>query len=798
MDEKYKLEEIYKITGGNNKNIISEYYDLLKEKQDYYKSLFPERGSENFSFYYNTYEFIDPQNLSSKQKIDIANIDLNKVKFRKLLFDTSQPSFSIIKYHPIGLKFFMYYESIYRYNILKNNILEISNDYSFIESSSYYQAKYSKKSKYNLMFMSKYLLNETDENKKKKLQLLKQIVPETNIINYDKYIDDDFFKSNIKYDTIALTLTVPCFQCNDKFISNDIYNIPLYIAQVLYALKNLEKGGNLFFDCNQVRTKPIADLIVILSNCFEYHKLYLPEIVNLFKYSGTVSIFTNYDPSKSSKYIDILTNILNKQLKIDNTLLQQNNIESILDDDFSENNYSYILKYNTKQYIKKYLHMQKLIKLKQMDDVSRKEYIKKIRKQQEINSILYAKKYDLDHVEYENNVFTKDFSNTFLEKMYSSDEPIKYTFNKINNNKLVKIDDKLHDIEKQIIILHQLIDTRDIKEWDSIKKEIRYYMPKDKTKNITEMIAEKYGTGKISQAWIKMMEMIVDCNLIKNNNDTFKTFHLCEAPGNFIASINHYIKTKTNMKFEWNAQSLNPYTYSGKNKTAFGDDYGYLKKYANRWNWGKDGSGDITKIENIKSYKEYCKDVDLITSDCGLPTDEDNYSNKIPLLKVFFCQQTFMFNNLPKGKDCLFKCFLPINEPVQISMLYLFYNSFDEMIFYKGVINTWSGEFYIICKGYKGVDETILNKLFTNIDNFSMDFSLYNEYEQSFMKQLTYVIKKIYDVKQNTFNRQLYYVDNYKYIDKEHLDLVKKLIEHKNNEWIKRMQIEKIKINDRL
>lgn len=778
-----------------NENITSKYYNLFDTNFKKYNKLFDTNNSIFFSFYYNKYEFINPQNISSMQKFDISDTDLNKVKFRKILFDTSQPSFSIIKYNPIGLKFFMYYESIYKYRFLKDNVLEISNDYSFIEASSYYQNKYSKKLNYTLLFMSKYLLNQTDDNIKKKIQLLNQVIPNVNIIKYDKYINNDFFISNKKYNTIALTLTIPCFECHDKFVSNDIYNIPLYIAQTIYALKNLEKEGNLFFDCNQIRSKPIADLFIILSNCFEYHKLYHPEIVNLFKYSGTISIFTNYDPSKSIKYIELLQNILNEELKINNTLLQQNNIKSILD---SNQDYSYILKYNTKQYIKKYLHIQKLIKLKEMNDDNRKEYIKKLRKQQAINSILYAKKYDLEHIEYEDKVFSKDFSNVFLEKMYASDEPIKYKFNKIKTNKLVKIDDSLNDIEKEIYILHQLIDTRDIKEWDNIKKEIRYYMPKDKTKHITEMISYKYGTGKISQAWIKMMEMIVEGNLIKNNNNIFKTFHLCESPGNFIASINHYIKTKTNMKFEWNAQSLNPYKYNGKLKTAFGDDYGYIERYKNRWHWGKDGTGDITKIENIKSYKEYCKDVDFITSDCGLPLDEDDYSNKIPLLKVFFCQQLFMFYNLPKGKDCLFKCFLPINEPVQISMLYLFYNLFDELIFYKGVINIWSSEFYVICKGYNGIDETILNKLFTNVDNFSLDFSIYSEYDQSFMKQLKYSIKKNFEVKQYAFNRQLYYVDNYKYIDKEHLDLVKKMIEHKNNEWIKRMELEKIKITDKL
>ena len=50
-----------------------------------------------------------------------------------------------------------------------------------------------------------------------------------------------------------------------------------------------------------------------------------------------------------------------------------------------------------------------------------------------------------------------------------------------------------------------------------------------------------------------------------------------------------------------------------------------MKDFPNRWIFGdkKDDTGDISKSTNIKFYKKYCKDIELLTSDCGLSRDEN-------------------------------------------------------------------------------------------------------------------------------------------------------------------------------
>ena len=137
-----------------------------------------------------------------------------------------------------------------------------------------------------------------------------------------------------------------------------------------------------------------------------------------------------------------------------------------------------------------------------------------------------------------------------------------------------------------------------------------------------------------------MYEILSIYPIIDKNKNKIKTFHICEAPGMFISAFNHYIKTKTKIKiFDWKAQSLKK-----NNKTkniAFGDNYGLIQKYPKQWLWGIDGSGDITKLYNIKYYKTYCKNVDIITSDCGV-----SMKNKKLMAKLQFSQILFILNNM--------------------------------------------------------------------------------------------------------------------------------------------------------
>ena len=79
------------------------------------------------------------------------------------------------------------------------------------------------------------------------------------------------------------------------------------------------------------------------------------------------------------------------------------------------------------------------------------------------------------------------------------------------------------------------------------------------------------------------------------NKNTFFSFNMCEFPGSFIKCIDYYIKTKrSNINYDWMANSL-----FSTDDSIIGDYYNMYKNNKNKWLFGEDKTGDITKIKNM-------------------------------------------------------------------------------------------------------------------------------------------------------------------------------------------------------
>lgn len=208
-------------------------------------------------------------------------------------------------------------------------------------------------------------------------------------------------------------------------------------------------------------------------------------------------------------------------------------------------------------------------------------------------------------------------------------------------------------------------------------------------KNIVSKILKK----KISQAFLKMTEIINEMKLINTN---ISTLHICEAPGQFILAFDYYC-SKHGIQYDWKANSLNPNHRENIDKYGsdiFDDVYGLIKSNPDRWIWGPDKSGDITKPSVVKELMS--SKYDIITSDCGLPLIIDGKYSDMASIWISSCN--IILKSLKKGGSCCFKTYMPISD--QVSMLYTFYNSFENMYFCKPSLNQQSSEFYIVCINY--------------------------------------------------------------------------------------------------
>ena len=306
-----------------------------------------------------------------------------------------------------------------------------------------------------------------------------------------------------------------------------------------------------------------------------------------------------------------------------------------------------------------------------------------------------------------------------------------------------------------------------------------------------------------SNAFTKMWEILETFNLFeKRKNKTFKTFHFAEAPGQFIWATSYFIKKNfgSESNIEWLANSLNP--KNPKNIAEYGngifsDDYGFMKKYRERWLFGEDDTGNITDPKNIMHFRNKFKNslpsssldgdkekvnekvkvkenlieneiynFDIVTGDAGLSND----MGTLFLQKLEFAQVCMVAATASLGKSCVVKHFTPfLNSQEEtdlgggqfVSMIYLYSLMFENVHLFKPYTSRpSSGEFYVIGKGFLGVSDTELKKILSLLDNFTVNQSCFskNKIPEYFVRQVFSFIDKMSNLNIQIIERQNFFM----------------------------------------
>ena len=645
-------------------NICTNYFIPYMENYKKFSNFFTNKSDRNkIIFLLNDYEYVAPNEFAMFNKVKIIKTGY-KLFLIKDIINPKISVQSIIAYKPFTPIFFRNCEIIQKYKLFNNdiyNILEVSNTPNFFEAYEYIrkQNNTNKEINYNLDLFE--LKNEVLEEKDNLLDHYKQFII-LNINNNTLHLDSPtLYKTNFtkpKFDLIYTNGFISTnSELNYEVRTYNSFNICVY--GLYYSLLRLNKNGCIIFTIGEITHKRMADLVIFISSFFKKYYVYKWECHNNFKTTNCSVIYKYYNGNsieELKKIVDYLLSVNNNKVPssfinmikvpskrnssipnkyIDNT---KNHITSLLDYKLDNPIYDLIKQHNEYVYFIKNNHMKMMINYMEMKDIDKDKFLIKYKKEQIMNAILYAKKWDFKTIQFNSDVFKKDFMKIIMQDMYIYYKPIVHKMNiyKINEP-LISIPASFANANNILDSTDYIIDTRNVLEWNKMKKIIRFYRPLNKNKHLKKIIDVEYNQQNISQAWIKMYEILKIFKLISPKETKFTSFHMCEAPGNFISAINHYIKTETKIStFDWMAQSLNPKL----DNDGFKDDYGYINKYTDRWKFGADDTGDITNIENIKFYRKYTLDrnIKLLTSDCGLH-ENCGYSK---LTKVHIAQLLFI------------------------------------------------------------------------------------------------------------------------------------------------------------
>ena len=798
-----KAYYVYPYYFSNETNI----YDKIPEKYKLIKynplTIYFYRGIEIYKL------FIEKQ-IKNKSNLVISEI----CSFPILL--------EVIKYNNFkinNLNFYKQYDA-YIKDDLFDIIKELHNLYNF-NSYSLDKSIYS-------------IIDDKDENNKiKKSDIISYGIynMESNLTNLDNYY-------NIINLFVGLMVGLKYTKINGTFILNFSAIVNKPTADIYLICKKYFKNSQLYYPeiVNQAKLTGCVGIFTGFLGISEkeYNKLY--DILQRLKskFPNNIDNFYVNDP----EIIEMFE--VTKEKKDDMMYISE-----FLDLPIDSPEYDEIIEFNNQRYINQLQFIKKIEKIMDIQDtkLSKNPTIEQI-----TASIMYCKKWNIEYFPYfdSNKEMRDEMGHQILNEMYGNIEPINYKFkipyqtkilkknifktlkiskskskskskiktktkkkfvSRISNlsdiefRKKILLDPEMFEINNMISQTGYMIDSRrDFTIKDESRQLSNYFKAnvlfryfkssgKDVNNDLSFMVRNKINRN-VSQAWLKFYEILADNNIINKYKTKYRSFHLCEAPGSFIDCLDYYIKKETNIKdFNWNAQSYK----ATRGKSYFGDDFGIIKAYPNNWHWGPDGNGDITSCNNIFSYKELCKDVDLITSDCGLPMDQPGYE------RTLFASMVAITYLLPIDGTMIFKILTPINKPIVWNIIYLWFNSFKEFRFFKPVQNAQSREFYIIGKGFLGIEKFIIDKLLNLVkdqkDTFmSVDF-FNDKYPETFVRQVVDISKRLAENWCFTIQKQIYYSDNMDVLDKDKsfLKMANDYIKEKNLDFIEKYNLVKLK-----
>ena len=287
------------------------------------------------------------------------------------------------------------------------------------------------------------------------------------------------------------------------------------------------------------------------------------------------------------------------------------------------------------------------------------------------------------------------------------------------------------------------------KYWDKTKKysniyELVYIPNKTKRKHSISYYRP------LSRSYFKLWEIIHDFDLIKSTTK-INVLCLAEGPGGFMEAI---INFRNNPE-----DSITGITLKSFNKDIPGwiKSKTFIKKHKINITYGLDGTGNLYNIDNIRYLKQFIKGgVDFITADGGFDFSIDFNNQEELSYRIILCEIVSALYLLKNGGDFVCKLF-DVHSLVTIKFIYLLSRYFEEIFITKPYTSRpANSEKYLVCKGFKGIEENYLEMLFIYVKNWETnrkDLLSFVDVPDNFIRRL-YIYNNIITLSQT---KNIYY-----------------------------------------
>ena len=174
-------------------------------------------------------------------------------------------------------------------------------------------------------------------------------------------------------------------------------------------------------------------------------------------------------------------------------------------------------------------------------------------------------------------------------------------------------------------------------------------------------------------------------------------------------------------------------------------------------------AGTMSKIRGIATFLNICtyQQRSFMTVDAGLQCHPTDLNEQEAFLgKINMGQIICILACLALGKSAIFKTFLPMSEPLTISMMYLVTHLFENVSIVKPCTShSTNSEVYIVLMEYKGIKPTMLELLYAMLDDQKITSKtlLFSQIDMTFFESYMGAVSKFIDREIQSLSQCYYY-----------------------------------------
>lgn len=261
---------------------------------------------------------------------------------------------------------------------------------------------------------------------------------------------------------------------------------------------------------------------------------------------------------------------------------------------------------------------------------------------------------------------------------------------------------ELQAMKKQLNEVKGKLSQFDLADWSL------YTHNRDQAGYVISTLKKKIHPELLTQAWCKFYEILCKFPVVRvGHSKQFRSLHLCEAPGAFICSLNHYlVSNHPDVEWNWQANTLNPYYEGNSSQQMIGDDrlIRYTLKNKNSWLFGSDLTGNLTEYHNYIDIVDQvgsddCK-VDLVTADGSVDCMSNPGEQENSVAFLHYCETITALSVLNQGGSFILKIFTMFEQST-VCLLYLLNCLFDKVAVFKPCSSkSGNSEVYVVCQGF--------------------------------------------------------------------------------------------------